>query len=298
MKLNVLRAAAAVAVALSLQAGAVAAQQSQPQPQPEQAVAPDDTVVARVNGAEITLGDVRAAHLALPETYRSAPLSALFQPLVQQLVDRKLVVEAARASDLENDPEWRQAKQQTLERLMEQFYMLAVVVEAVTDAAVRRLYQERHAGKPGAEEVRARHILVKTEAEAREALAQIRGGAPFAEVARQRSGDGSAVQGGDLGFFTREQMVPEFSQVAFALQAGELSEPVETQFGWHLIKLEERRQSPPPELAEVRDELRQELAREALTARLALLKQKADVQIYTIDGKPKIGLEVVRPQKR
>lgn len=295
---SLLRAAAAALLAAMCASAAPAQSPSAPAGQPAQPAQPDDTVVATVDGGEITLGEVRAAHRALPEPYRNAPLQAVFQPLVQQLIDRQLVVEAARKAGIEKDPEWQAARDQTLARLMEQFYMLDIVDEQVKPEAVQKLYDERHAGKEGEPEVRARHILVASEAEAKEALAAIRGGQDFAEVAKARSQDGSAVQGGDLGYFTAEQMVPEFATAAFALEAGQVSEPVESQFGWHLIKVEDKRRQPPPAFEEVADQLRQEIARDVLTKRVEELRAAAQVQTFDMSGKPKIGLDVVRPNRQ
>jgi len=258
---------------------------------------PDDTVVAVVNGEKITAGEVKAAQKTLPQQYRDAPLAMLFQPLVNQLVDRKLVTAAAKASELEKDPEYRKALAQTLDRLMEQYYLLRVVDEKVPEDAVRKRFEERFQGKSGAEEVRARHILVQTEQEAREALAQVRGGADFAEVAKQRSGDGSAGQGGDLGFFQAEDMVPEFSKAAFAMQPGQVSEPVQSPFGWHVIKLEARRRAPPPAFEDVQGELHDEMAREAIQEAIKGLREKAQVQVYNIDGTPQIGPGTIQPAR-
>ncbi len=158
----------------------------------------------------------------------------------------------------------------------------------VTDEALKDQYEAFLEANPPQPEVSARHILLKEEAEAKAAIVALDGGADFAELARERSTGPSGPNGGDLGFFTKEQMVPEFAEVAFAMEPGSHSEePVQTQFGWHVIKVEARRDSQPPAFEEMADQLRDEASRAAVTEVLSGLREAAAVEI--VDPLPPSG---------
>jgi peptidyl-prolyl cis-trans isomerase C len=249
--------------ALSLPAGALA---QAPAPSPAQAppssatAAPQpaeaNPVLARVDGAELRLNDVMAtAAEALPPEMREVPpatLRAMLPPQVfSQLVDRaitdRVMVNAARAAGLERDEELRRRLRTFEEGELRDTLLRREVLPKVTDEALRARWQRDVASRPAEEEVRARHILVPNEADARAILAEVQRGGNFEEIARRRSSDPAARNGGDLGFFRRGDMVPEFATAAFALQPGQVSpQPVRSQFGWHVIKLEERRSGTGP----------------------------------------------------
>jgi peptidyl-prolyl cis-trans isomerase C len=163
------------------------------------------------------------------------------------------------------------------------------ITEALTPERLQQAYAMARA-QPGfaVEEVRARHILVKTEAEAKEVIAALAAGADFAELAKKRSIDPSAQQNdGDLGFFRRDTMVEPFAEAAFALEPGQTTrEPVRTQFGWHVIRVEERR-TVAPTFEEKEPELKEQVARETINALVAELRAKAKVERFAIDGSPK-----------
>ena len=157
----------------------------------------------------------------------------------------------------------------------------------VDDKALEARYQQFLKDNPQQEEVRARHILVASEAVAKEIIADLKKGGDFAALAKAKSTDGSAKEGGDLGFFTREDMVPEFSEAAFALKPNEFTqEPVKSQFGWHVIKLEQRRQTAAPALADVRDQLTSEMSQEMITKIVEDLRKGAKIEKFDIEGKP------------
>jgi peptidyl-prolyl cis-trans isomerase C len=246
--------------------------------------------VARVDGEAITLAEVAEAARELPEELRGAPPQVLFPVLLDQMITQRAVVAAARRAGLDRDPavaaRIRRAEEQELQQAL-----LSREVAAAAGAgedALRRRYDQAVASRPAEDEVRARHILVPSEAEARAALAEARRpGADFAEVARRRSTGPGAREGGDLGFFKRGDMVPEFAAAAFALQAGQISEaPVQSPFGWHVIKVEERRAAPPPAFEEVRDQLRQQLLEEQVTAAVERIRAAARVERFNLDGTP------------
>ena len=266
--------------------------QSTPQTQPA-----EDPGVAHVNDSTIRLSDMLAAQASLPPQAREVPLPMIFQPLLDQLVERRLYAQAARAQKLMDDPEVKRMLVDLEERVLEQALKSRIVESEATVERLRARYDREVKGKPGPEEVRARHILVASEQESKEIASELSKGADFAEVARKRSGDGSARQGGDLGFFRAEQMVPEFSQQAFSLRPGQVSNPVKTQFGWHLIKVEERRSSKPPSFEEAAEELRTEVAREVLGKAAQELRAKAQVRTFNADGMPQIGPPGIRPLK-
>lgn len=247
--------------------------------------AAEDPVVARVNGDEIRLSDLRAAHAQLPEQYRAAPLELIFQPLVDQMVDRKLAAAEAREQNLQDDPAVRRQLDAAADSVLQSALWNRKIEAALTEEKVRARYEAEIAGKPGQEEVHARHILVKTEAEAKEIKAALEQGADFAELAAEKSID--PTPGGDLGFFPRGVMVPEFTEAAFALQPGELSDPVQSKFGWHVIRVEARRDGAPPSFEESADELRMAMAREIVGAERKRLREAAEVQTFNPDGTPR-----------
>ncbi|HYY36585.1 MAG TPA: peptidylprolyl isomerase, partial [Xanthobacteraceae bacterium] len=149
---------------------------------------------------------------------------------------------------------------------------------AVSDEAMHQIYNDAVKSVGGQEEVRARHILVQSEDEAKAILEQLKKGADFATLAKEKSKDPGAAEGGDLGYFTKDQMVPEFADVAFKMYPGQLSNPVKTQFGWHVIKLEDKRTKQPPEFERVKDQIEAYLARKAQTDFIAKLRQNAKVE--------------------
>jgi peptidyl-prolyl cis-trans isomerase C len=252
--------------------------------------APEDAnpVLARVNGDEIRLDEVIAsAAEAMPPELRSVPphlLRSMLPPQVfEQLVDRAItdraMVQAARAARLDQDPEVRRRLQIAENAELRDQLLRREVLPRVNDETLRARYDRDAASRPAEEEVRARHILVPNEADARAILAEIQRGASFEEVARRRSTDPAARNGGDLGFFRRGDMVPEFATAAFALQPGQVSpNPVRTQFGWHVIKVEERRSSRGPSFEDSKDTLRQTMIEEEVQAAVQRIRSGARIE--------------------
>ena len=215
-----------------------------------------DEVAARVNGTTIYASDVAREAAAQKLIQMGDPLpkdSKTYKQVLDNLVDQRLLALEAERRGLDRSAEARRRLQAARERILGNILVENVVSQAVTDEAVRRMYDEQAKLSPPEDEVRARHILVKTKEEAEaieKALAQ---GADFAKLAKEKSLDpGSRLQGGDLGYFSRGQMVKPFEEAAFALKKGEISPPVQTQFGWHIIKLEDRRKQKPPSFDEMR----------------------------------------------
>lgn len=239
----------------------------------------DSTVVARVNGHEILAADVEDALGALPEQYLSLPPETLYKAVIDQLIDRHLLVSRARAQNLQNDLSVQRALRQIEARVLEQAYLRRVVESKVTDEAVRRRYQRDKDTLSGDKQVRARHILVKSQSEAMELLRELSRGKDFAELAREKSIGPSKSQGGDLGYFTRDAMLPAFSNVAFSLRKGEVSRaPVQTQYGWHVIKVEDIKEAGPPAFDEVSEELRGKMSDELVEAEIKRLREEASIE--------------------
>jgi peptidyl-prolyl cis-trans isomerase C len=243
-----------------------------------------DPVVAMVNGDEIRLSEVRAAQGQLPEQYRDAPLELIFQPLVDQMIDRKLAAAEARKQKVQDDPLVRRQLVAAEDSVLQSALWNRMIEDALTDEKVRARYDSEIASAAGQEEVHARHILVKTEAEARDVKAALEKGGDFAKLAGEKSID--PTPGGDLGFFPRGVMVPEFTEAAFKLQPGEISEPVQSQFGWHVIRLEAKRDGGPPSFEESAEELRMGMARELVGAERQRLRGAAEVKTFNPDGTP------------
>jgi peptidyl-prolyl cis-trans isomerase C len=268
-------------LALALAIAAAPALMAQPAP----ATPPADPVVARVDGEEIRLSDLAAAAGDLPEELRAAPTQMIYPLLLDQMIAGRAVTAAARRARLDQEPEVRARIRRAEEQELQQAWLTREITSRIDEAALRARYQREVAGRPAEEEVRARHILVPTESEARAALNEIRGGADFMAVAQRRSTGPGAREGGDLGFFRRGDMVPEFAEAAFALQAGQVSEnPVRSPFGWHVIKVEERRTAAPPPFEEVAQALRQQMMEAEVTAAVDRARAAARIERFNLDG--------------
>jgi peptidyl-prolyl cis-trans isomerase C len=206
-----------------------------------------DPVVARVGGEEIHLSDMSEAVQSLPDEVRSMPPQVLYPMLLDQMIDRKTLVIAARKQGLDKDPAVQRAIARATDQALQNALLSRDLGPSVTDAAIKARYEATVAKKSGEEEVHARHILVADEAAAKKIIEQLNHGGDFVELAKKNSTDPAAQQGGDLGFFKKSDMVPEFANAAFALQPGQITQaPVHTQFGWHIIKVEEKRTAPAP----------------------------------------------------
>ena len=265
--------------ALLVPAGLAFAQAPTPAATPAPGAAADP-VLARVDGQEIRVSDLELEFRRLPEELRNMPPAMLQPLLLDQMITHKAIVNAARARGLDRDAEVVARVRRAEEETLQQALLLREVQPLLTDEALRARYQAEIAGRPAEEEVRASHILLASEQEARAALAEVRRpGANFAEIARRRSTDPGARNGGDLGFFKRGDMIPEFEQAAFALRPGEISQnPVRTQFGWHVIRLEERRAVPAVSFDESREALRQQAFEEGVNAAVERIRAAAQVE--------------------
>ncbi|PPR12195.1 MAG: putative peptidyl-prolyl cis-trans isomerase [Alphaproteobacteria bacterium MarineAlpha11_Bin1] len=244
-----------------------------------------DPVVATVDGANIFRSDVYAARTQLPEQYRELPMDQVFLPLVNQLVRSKLLVAKAREENLHESAAYQDRLRLIKDRLLEEALLAKVINARLTDKMLRAKYEDAFENLPSKEEIRARHILVKTESEAKLLVKKLDGGADFAKLAFDNSIGPSKSQGGDLKYFGRGQMVPPFEKAAFALRKGEYTKvPVQSPFGWHVIKIEDKRQSKPPTFEEIRGKLRQDLTQKIITELVDGLIKNAKIERFEVDG--------------
>ena len=244
----------------------------------------DAQVVAVVDGAEIRLSEVLAARQSLPERFQALPLETVFPMLVNGLVDGKLAAAEARRLGLDREPGHRKHLARIEEQLLERAFLTRAIEERLTDEALRERYRRKVETSDGKEQVRASHIILDTEDQARQVIAELEAGTDFAEVARRRSTGPSADQGGDLGYFAREEMVPAFAEAAFALAIGEVTRtPVRTRFGWHVIRVSGRRTNEVPDFEQAKADLRAELAREIGATVIQELRRRADIRRFAPD---------------
>lgn len=259
--------------------------------------APADQPVAVVDGETLTMEDLQAFVQVLPEQAQQMPLELIYEQVVDRMVLNRVVVARAEA-DGYDDREDVQARLALMrQQVLFEGWLQEQLDAQLTEEALRAAYQAQYANQPGETQVRARHILVEDEALAVSLIEELAGGADFAELAAEHSTGPSGPRGGDLGFFGRGQMVPPFEEAAMALAPGEVSPtPVETQFGWHVIKVEERRQAEPPPFEQVRDELYQAQANAVAGLLLQQLQAKAEIVRYDLSGQPMLPAEVEAEQ--
>ena len=256
-----------------------------------------DPVLAKVNGEAIHLSDLKAIAETLPAQARSMPPQQLYPMLLTQLIDARALLIQARKDGLDKDPAVQHTMQMAEDRALESALLNKLVTPLVSEEAIKARYDQEYAGKAGEPEVHARHILVPDEATAKKIIADLKKGGDFAALSKQYSKDpGAAQQGGDLGFFKKSDMVPEFADAAFALKDNEVTPvPVKTQFGWHVIQTLEHRTSAPPPLDQVHDELRQTMAQEAVQKVVAAARKDVTVERFNPDGSPVKATDTAEP---
>src|ERR1700731_2960574 len=235
-------------------------------------------VLAKVNGAEIRQSDVALAEEELGPSLAQMDPATKKDNVLAFLIDMKIVAKAAEDKKVENSEDFKKRLAFTRNRLLMDSLLATEGKTATTDEAMKKVYEDASKQITGEQEVHARHILVETEDEAKAVKEELNKGADFAELAKKKSKDPGASDGGDLGFFTKDQMVPEFSAVAFSLEPGKISDPVKTQFGWHIIKVEEKRDRKPPDFAQVKAQIETYVTRKAQADYVAKLRETAKVE--------------------
>ena len=240
--------------------------------------------VATVDGIAITYNDVSLVEDELMAVYGQLPEEQRFQTLVGYMVNRILASEAAKKAGLENDADVAKIKAFMERKALQDVYIAKMLMERVRAEDVTAYYDKEIKNGPVEEEVRARHILLDNREAADAVVADLENGADFAALAKERSKGPSGPSGGDLGYFSKQSMVPAFSDAAFKLAAGETSPPVQTQFGWHVIRVEDRRNRPVPPLDQVRDQIYQLLISEAQRDIYDKMRAKASVDLVDMPG--------------
>jgi len=270
------RAAAVGVLGLVVVSSAVTAQDA----------ATDETVIVRVNGDDITFGDLDQIRQGMGEQVLRLPPDQQYRLLVDIMIDARLMARQAEKDGLAEDPQVIRRIENERDAMLRREYLQTHVVDAITDETVAAAFAAELAAFEPSEERRARHILVETEEEAREIIVALGDGADFSELASEKSRDpGSGRNGGDLGFFGRGMMVGPFEEAAFGLEVGEFTtDPVESQFGWHVIMVDEVRDEPAPTLAERDPQIRQELLRDGLIAASEALREDAVIEYVDLDG--------------
>jgi peptidyl-prolyl cis-trans isomerase C len=255
-------------------------------PAPAPATAAGDPVVARINGTELHRSDVESAQRSLPPQVQQMPLEQIYPQLLDQMVTQQLIIQDGRKQKLQDDPEFKARMLELEDHVISDIWLKHEVDKAATDQRLHAEY-DKYVKEHSAEQIHASHILVSSEAEAKSVIADLNKGGNFADIAKKRSTDPGKDNGGDLGWFSHDDMVPAFADAAFALKKGEYTKtPVQTQFGWHVIKLEDRRTAPPASFDEMKPELTNAIAREVIVARSNQLKSAASVQTFGLDGTP------------
>ena len=264
LRFGITTMAGCLALALSLAAPALA-QDANP-------------VLAKVNGDAIRQSDVALAEEELGPSLAQMDPASRKENVLSFLIDMKIVAKAAEAKKVEDRDDFKAKLAFARNRLLMDNLLGTEGKAALTDDAMKKVYEEAAKQISSEQEVHARHILVETEDEAKAVEAELKKGADFAELAKKKSKDPGASDGGDLGFFTKDQMVPEFSAVAFALEPGKVSDPVKTQFGWHVIKVEEKRNRKAPEFDQVKPQIETYVTRKAQADYVAKLREAAKVE--------------------
>src|SRR5690348_12848691 len=238
----------------------------------------EDKVLAKVNGSEIRQSDVAMAEEELGPSLGQMDPATKDENVLSFLIDMKVVAKAAEDEKIADSDDFKKRLAFARNRLLMDNLLAAEGKAATTDDAMKKVYDEAAKQIEGEQEVHARHILVETEDDAKAIEAELKKGADFAELAKKKSKDPGASDGGDLGFFTKDQMVPEFSAAAFSLEPGKISDPVKSQFGWHIIKVEEKRNRKAPDFDQVKSQIETYVTRKAQAEYVAKLRETAKVE--------------------
>ena len=259
------------------------------------AQAEENQTIATVNGKPITQLDLDLAEAEIGSDLGNLPTATKRRVLVEYLIETVLFADAAKSKNLDSGTDFKQRMEYLQRRALRESYFENVIKSEISESTAKSFYDDSVKGLKPQEEIKARHILVDTEADADDLLERIGRGAEFAELAKKHSKDpGTKHNGGLLGFFTRGQMVPAFEEAAFNLPQGEISEPVKSRFGWHLIKVEEKRTKPIPAFEEVKDKILNSLAHQKTQSITKELRDGAKIEYLD----PEIKAVVERQKER
>ncbi len=249
----------------------------------------DDKIVATINGKNITDADLAVADSEIGQDMGSIPADQKRMSLLEFLIDNQLFADAAEGDKLGEGPAFESRVNYLKRRALRELYFEKVIKASVSDADAKKLYDDQVKLLKPEEEVQARHILVESEDKAKELAEKIKDGGKFEDIAKENSKDpGSKDDGGNLGYFGHGQMVPQFEEVVFKMQKGDVSAPVQTQFGWHLIKVEDKRVKSPPAFDVVKDRILQSLLLQKASKAAVDLRTKAKIEYVDADIKKAI----------
>jgi peptidyl-prolyl cis-trans isomerase C len=257
-----------------------------------------DVVIATVDGEQVLSSQILHAFQQLPREHRQRGLRAVYGQLLEELINGTLLTVHGRLNNLAKDPEVKMAVKIAEDTIVGRIYLNRLVQQSITEEKLQARYDKLAKKTPSRLEVRARHILVSNEDEAKEVIKMIKGGQPFEEVAKVHSKDPAGPQGGDLGYFRQSDMVKPFSDTAFAMKVGEMTEtPVKTEFGWHVIKVEDRRKSSVPSFEQVRPQMIRDLGRLITIEILNVARKGAKIERFTLEGQPLPPPSPAKPAK-
>jgi peptidyl-prolyl cis-trans isomerase C len=264
---------------------------------PSGAAAQTDPVVAKVNGTDIRESDLAAAEADIGSQLPPMAPEAKKDYLITYVGDMILVSKAAEAKKLGDTDEFKKKLALARTKLLMEALLQDEAKSAVTDDAMKKVYADAIKEVGNEQEVSARHILVESEDDAKAISADLKKGGDFAAIAKEKSKDpGSKDSGGDLGFFTKDQMVPEFAEAAFKLDKGQVSDPVKSQFGWHVIRVDDKRTKEPPTFEQVKDQIENFVQRKAQAD--LIQKLRADAKIEKIGDKPAAPAPAATPDTK
>ena len=244
-------------------------------------------IVATVDGKPIFLSEIIGMAQRLPEQYRKMSLEAVYPSLLTRAIDSKLVTLEGRRSKFSEDPDVKKRLREVEDQIISEIFLTKTIGSQVTEEALKKIYSETKSGMASGDQIKARHILLDSEENAAEIIKKLQAGGEFAKLASEYSTGPSAASGGDLGWFGEGQMVPEFSKAAFALNPGDIvTKPVKTQFGWHIILVEDRKVSAPPSFDEAKEQLASNMSQRLLKQLIETLRAKSKIVRFQADGTP------------
>lgn len=241
-------------------------------------------VMAVVDGKDITAGELDSIANDIDPGLARMPDQQRRITVLKIYIDMKTLSDAALKEGLDKTPDYEKRMAIMRENVLQQLYFKSSIIDKITDADIKARYDKEIAGLPKEQEVHARHILVKTKKEAEDIIKSLEKGQKFDEIAKSKSTDPTAAAGGDLGYFTPGQLVKPVEDAAFSLKVGDYTKkPVESPFGWHVIKVEDRRQKQPPALDDVKESIRNLIARERYSETIEDLRSKMDIKYPDAD---------------
>ncbi len=259
------------------------------------AAADDEKVLATVNGKALTEKDLALAETEVGGNLGDLPPATKRRALVEYLIENQLFADAAESAKMGDGTPFADKMAYYRRRALRELYFDANVKNAISEGAAKTFYDDRVKSVKPEEEVQARHILLESEDDAKDMSERIARGADFAELAKEHSRDpGTKAQGGMLGYFSKGQMVPVFEQAAYSLEKGEVSEPVKSRFGWHLIKLEDKRQKPLPKFEEVKEQILNNMIHSKAQAVAKQLRDKAKVEYVDEQVKKEVARQAAQ----